>query len=419
VEGLHLLNPVSEWAKAQALFDLVIHLDCDREDNKQRVLERKIKNGTPEDQARATFPSLDRMADEVEAGMDQASAVLKFKSSKGEGQYVLESMRLRDDFKAPSLLAVGLNPAFQKTLRFQKLAVGDVNRAQGVSYSCGGKGQHVAIAANRMGEGCVSIAHFLGKESDQGMFINETLKERGIEQVIEWIPGKTRTCTTLLDQSTKQMTELIEPSETVPDECVEAMMTKALESARSCKGVALCGTFPPGVGEQVYAAVARCLPKRAILLLDGFKGVNATLQTKRVDVLKINSDELVALIGEQDLDEAAKDCLQMYLPEKACLAVTRGSSSAILYTQPRIREFHATEFQIPKIEAVNPIGAGDTCSAGLLYALAAGHEQEEAFAWGLACATASCLYLEGANFKLSKALEFFLEIAKTANHRTF
>ena len=69
-----------------------------------------------------------------------------------------------------------------------------------------------------------------------------------------------------------------------------------------------------------------------ILLLDGFKGVDATLKTRRVDVLKINSDELVALAKlSDDLDQAAAFVFSNYLHPSSCLAVTRGGSPALLY----------------------------------------------------------------------------------------
>ncbi len=45
-----------------------------------------------------------------------------------------------------------------------------------------------------------------------------------------------------------------------------------------------------------------------------------------------------------------------------------------------------THTQIPKVELVNPIGAGDTCGGNMLFALSEGKSPVEAFAWGLAAA---------------------------------
>lgn len=42
-------------------------------------------------------------------------------------------------------------------------------------------------------------------------------------------------------------------------------------SAQKSAGVALCGTFPPGVKEEVYAGLARAIADDTILLLDGWK----------------------------------------------------------------------------------------------------------------------------------------------------
>lgn len=46
-----------------------------------------------------------------------------------------------------------------------------------------------------------------------------------------------------------------------------------------------------------------------------------------------------------------------------------------------------TEFEITPVRALNPIGAGDTCSSVLLYAMCAGYKVADAFAFALAAAS--------------------------------
>lgn len=65
-----------------------------------------------------------------------------------------------------------------------------------------------------------------------------------------------------------------------------------------------------------------------------YKGVDDTLKTRRVDVLKINSEELLALCegkSEDDLDWAAEKCFRMHLHPGSSLAITRGSDPALMY----------------------------------------------------------------------------------------
>ena len=48
----------------------------------------------------------------------------------------------------PPIVCVGLNPAYQKSMKFDKLVVDAVNRADAIYSSAGGKGQHCAVAVN-------------------------------------------------------------------------------------------------------------------------------------------------------------------------------------------------------------------------------------------------------------------------------
>ena len=79
-------------------------------------------------------------------------------------------------------------------------------------------------------------------------------------------------------------------------------------------GVALCGTVPPGA-DGLYAALATQLGEHEasgelagappLLLLDGHKNVDAVLRSGRVDVLKINVEEALALTGAPTAEDAA------------------------------------------------------------------------------------------------------------------
>lgn len=70
--------------------------------------------------------------------------------------------------------------------------------------------------------------------------------------------------------------------------------------------------------------------------------------------------------------------------------------------------FAAHSFHLPPLPyqpdltgLVSPIGAGDTCSGVFLACLARGVAPADAFAHGLAAATASCQHLENARFAIS------------------
>jgi fructose-1-phosphate kinase PfkB-like protein len=206
-----------------------------------------------------------------------------------------------------SALFIGLNPAYQKILSFSAgFRVGHVNRAASLKTVVGGKGQNAVRAFNlyrgstRSSRGLV--VHFLGGTT--GDFIHEVTKGEDTRQLVTWIRSPTRTCTTCIEGGgpTKEMTEIIEPSVGVSAENLKQLRDTlkefvSSEEGKGLKAIGICGTFPPGVPSSFYADV--CLHSKpssgCILLMDAFRGVEEALQTGKIDILKINSHELLEL----------------------------------------------------------------------------------------------------------------------------
>ena len=99
-------------------------------------------------------------------------------------------------------------------------------------------------------------------------------------------------------------------------------------------------------------------------------------------------------------------CLETYPLE--AVAITGGKEFAVIGTRQQI-----TRIAVPQIEnAINPIGAGDTCSAVFFSEYISGTAPEEAFACGLCAATASCMtdtpamYDKNIALSLRKEIEF-------------
>lgn len=302
----------------------------------------------------------------------------------------------------PRILSVNLNPAWQKTLLFDDLTIGAVNRATWLGETGGGKGTNVARAGVRLGaELCV--AQFVGGHT--GKLLLEEQERLGIATITVECSAPTRTCTTVMSAGNGQATELIEPSGAIPKAQVEQLRELLLPQLSRFAGIALCGTYPPGVEESLYAEIAAAAREDALVLLDGVKGVEATLMTG-VDLLKINRDELAQLAELDDVREAANTCFERY--KIGYIAVTDGPSAAYLFS-PR----SSWRFQLPKLRSIrSAIGAGDCADAVLLVNCVrcrrAGNELPHegvvaAFTEALACASASCLTAAPAVFSPDQA----------------
>jgi tagatose 6-phosphate kinase len=293
------------------------------------------------------------------------------------------------------VLAVGPNSVLQKSLRFAQLKTGGINRAQSLTVSPGGKGYHFALAANIARPGSAAVAHFIGGEN--GRQILTCLDKMGLHQLQTPIAGESRTCITLLDDGSGDMTELIEPSPAIsPDEAADLSLQISVLMPR-LRGLALCGTTPPGCGERFYAELAESANSDALVLLDGYKNVDDILATGRVNVLKINLHELAELSGTSDLAAGAKWVFANVALRY--LALTDGADQAHLFADSA-----HWRFDLPTVDdVVNPIGAGDTVGAVLLQGLLAGDAAPDAFRLGLAAASVSCRSIHGARFRMDDA----------------
>lgn len=122
-------------------------------------------------------------------------------------------------------------------------------------------------------------------------------------------------------------------------------------------------------------------------VLDAVPGAKLALASGRVNVLKVNASELRTLSEKHAsalLQECAERLQQLYNVE--WIAVTNGADDAKLFSVDG-----SWSYALPALGAVNPIGAGDTCTALLLEALVEGVDVPSAFQSALAAAMAHCL----------------------------
>ncbi|KAK9764983.1 hypothetical protein K7432_007055 [Basidiobolus ranarum] len=330
--------------------------------------------------------------------------------------------RTMTEEKPRAILCIGPNPAFQTTLYFEHFKVGQVNRARNKTTSIGGKGQNFVLATEQYGfQDKVTLLQILGGSTGQAL--ETSLRERGFHLVNVYSEKTTRSCTTVLDDESGNMTEMIEPSERLNDDEVQHFeeVGKCLlrNGSDELLGIALCGTYPPGVTGESFANILSAKPKESIFLLDAYKDVTKILDTGKVDVMKINREELNTLIeshhgsslDSNDVPSNARKFFELY--QVGNLAITDGPEKAYLFSNNH-REYHT--FEIPTLSSIlsndltkplqiNPLGAGDTCSAVFLCEYTKSKDVVASFQHGLAAASASCLVLH-------QTAQFDIEVMK-------
>ena len=181
------------------------------------------------------------------------------------------------------------------------------------------------------------------------------------------------------------MTDIIDPSGSVSAAEVSAVLGNFDAALPGCRGVALCGTVPPGVGDGVYVHAAKRAAERGKpLLLDSWRDVDKVLAAG-VGVLKINREEVCMMTGKAELMDAINYCRGQY-PDMV-LAITDGGGAAYLADRSGVYCY-----VLPVLgRVVNPLGAGDTTAAVMFAEFMKTGDAVAAFASGLAAASASCM----------------------------
>lgn len=357
-------------------------------------------------------------------------------------------------------LVIGLNPALQRTLVLASaLTVGGVHRARSSDTRAGGKGQGVAAAIAAL-EPTTSpvIVQLLGRDASRaGERVEEALSALGVEMLTGWFEGTTRTCVTIVS-SLGLTTEVIEPSVDVPPSVVDELFERTLRVLPMQSTVVLAGTVPRGA-ETFYAKILEHMSTGVatapLVILDCSRGLGELLATGRVDVLKVNREEVLDFAGAaasagvaQDgsataltdvaLDNAARLilCKAGHGTDKqggtsigglgqrrreaharaggapaadgsdgGVLAVTNGGAPAVLFTMAADGSLRKWLVSVPTVAVVNAIGAGDVCTGVFAHKLAnAGFTGQassdvgaaglcDALAWGIAAASARCTSL--------------------------
>ncbi len=288
------------------------------------------------------------------------------------------------------LVCVSANPAIDRRLRLESIAVGEVNRAVSAQPFPGGKAAHVAMAAHSLGEAVMWVG-FLGGAA--GEECESGLSDLGIPVTIVRTLTQTRSNLEIIaDDGT--VTEILEPGGVVTESEVERLLSACRDIfAEGDEGsqVALSGSLPPGVPTDFYAELIRLAHAygwRALLDSSG-AALRHGLDAKP-DLVKPNRNE-AAWFGGRPISNASvtmEVAREMIEAGARSVAVSLGADGVIWQPSPNSQALVA---QAPPLEARSTVGCGDAALAGFAVAHARGLSEEETVGLAVACGTANCL----------------------------
>ena len=280
------------------------------------------------------------------------------------------------------ICCVGTTPTLQRTLVFDKLQLDEVNRSQTVDEYAAGKAPTAARVVHTLGEPVLCIGPAGGH---RGGPLLADLAASGIAHDFVISASPTRLCCTLLDRSTSTATEIVEEASPLSEHAVEELLTKLRSHARRIQVLVLSGSLAPGVSHNFYASCMEACPNAAVVVDAVGPALLETLKLKP-RVIKPNQSEIAKTLGIEISTEAAlKDAMRHLITRGAEWVVCTRGKDGVLVTDGQ------SFFSIasPRVEAINPIGSGDSVAAGIAVGLRRGLNVPEAAKLGVACGAAN------------------------------
>ena len=265
------------------------------------------------------------------------------------------------------ILTVTLNAAIDKRYVVEEFKVGEVIRVKECAYVPGGKGLNVSKPAAVAGAEVVATG-FVGGHA--GNYIEASLKDYHVKSAFYHLESESRSCINIWDEKNCVQTEFLEPFFTFTDSEFQGFLEDFKELVKKADVVAMSGSVPKGLDGTAYQRLVKIVKdagKNVILDTSG-KLLEMGIQAAPT-LIKPNIDEIRMLTGKNcddinDIIEAAKE---IHRNGVEIVAVSLGADGSLAVSGEGI--FRA---EVPKIDAVNTVGCGDSMITGFAIGLKEG-----------------------------------------------
>ncbi len=288
------------------------------------------------------------------------------------------------------LVCISLNAAIDKIASVDRLRLGEIHRPALLSVVPGGKALNVARAATTLGMPVRAVVVLGGHAGD---WMEAALRARAIGTHAVRIVGETRTCLSVLDETTGMLTEFYERGLTLDADgwatVGEALATELADDP-SGSLVVLAGSLPAGAPVDAYARLTMASARAgARTVVDADRSALDEALSARPWLVKVNAREAAAAVAMTDTDEASALAAARAIRARTAGAVlvTLGLDGAVVIDDAG----SAWRLGGPPERGRYSVGSGDSLLAGLLVALGSGHSLPEAARRGGAVAAANAL----------------------------
>jgi 1-phosphofructokinase family hexose kinase len=301
------------------------------------------------------------------------------------------------------IVAAGLSPAWQQILLFEHFTPGEVNRARQAHWCASGKVLNVGIALAHLKAEAVMIAP-VGRPA-AAPIKSEFVEHGGRQQWID-VASPTRVCTTLIDESTGETTELVEEAGPLPAEEIARFESCCAEHLKSAQVAVFSGSIPSGTPTDLYARLLANSQASAILDIRGPE--LALALGAHPLVVKPNRHELEQFVRRKIASDAELCDAMAELNDRGAQWVVISNGRHDVWARDGRQAYRVRP---PTIAAVNPIGSGDCLAAAMAWQIDGGASVLEALRVGVAAASLNAGQLLPARLDPAKVLALAARIS--------
>lgn len=303
------------------------------------------------------------------------------------------------------ILTVTLNAAIDKRYVVEEFKVGEVNRVKECAYVPGGKGLNVSKPAAVAGAEVVATG-FVGGHA--GNYIEASLKDYHVKSAFYHLDAESRSCINIWDEKNCVQTEFLEPGFTVTESEFQGFVEEFKELIKKADVVAMSGSVPKGLDGTAYQKLVKVVKdagKKVILDTSGKlleMGIEAC-----PTMIKPNIDEIRMLTGKEcnEIGEIIEAAKEIHARGVEVVAVSLGADGSLAVSDEGV--FRAI---VPKIDAVNTVGCGDSMIAGFALGFAEGLSLEETLRKASAISAAAALREETGYFVMEDMQRLYPQI---------
>lgn len=296
------------------------------------------------------------------------------------------------------ILTAGLSPAWQQILEVASLQTGEVNRCQTAHWCASGKVINVGIALQHLKTPNEMIFPAGGYAMP---LIEADLNQLKVPYHKLPQQNPTRICTTILDQSTHETTELVENAISLSKEEVNAFSTEYTHRISKANVAVLTGSLPTGTPATFYRDLM--VKTNCPTILDARGEELEAALTQSPFLVKPNHEELERTLSRSltNTDELIEGMQELNQRGATWVVVSQGKLA--LWATSTSQVFRFTP---PTVKVVNPIGCGDCLAAGIAYGIEKDWIVPEAIRWGMGAAADNLSQLLPARLSVANVQSF-------------